>query len=446
MIIVDGPGCLATKNAENYEEDWRVLNRRLFELSRRGMKLGLERLYPVLEKLGHPEKGTRFIHVAGTNGKGSVCAFLASVLGQAGKTVGVYTSPHLEDLTERVRFVSLDLSEDVSRAEMQNSILRIEAICPDFEPLTFFEVITLAALLLIQERKPDFAVIEAGMGARLDATRVIDAELSVLTDVDLEHQKYLGTTIEEILGEKLAVVRPDRPLVAAPGLAQVQEECTRLGSALYQLGPRLSAAPSGTDSWMFQIADRRIYDVQLGLQGVHQIRNALLATQAAILMIPELGDETIRAGLFMTRWPGRIEQGETSAGLPYLLDAAHNPAGALALAAFLRENPGAPWHFVFGAMSDKDLGQMLTPLIPFAASWSLTQAASPRSAQVAEIKRELDSLGVSAAQIYNRPTEAWSRARAAASSDGGTVVVCGSLFLLGELRGKLATGFGRVLP
>jgi len=371
---------------------------------------------------------------------------LASILGQSCKSVGVFTSPHLEDLTERVGWVTSAGLEHVSRVEMQEAIEDIEGLCPNFEPLTFFEVITLAALLLISKRQPDFGVIEAGLGARLDATRVVDAEISILTDISIDHAQYLGSTLEEIAREKLAVIRPGRSLVAASSMPLVQQECERLDCRLYQLDSELRAIASGPDVWTFHLGDREIPNVQLGLRGTHQVRNALLAAQAAILLMPKLEEEILRDGLLRTRWPGRLEHGRTVSGVSYILDAAHNPAGAAALAAYLQGIPGAPWHFVFGGMADKAIAEILSPLIGEASTWSFTQGTSPRFMQGTEIKRCFESLGGRSGRSYDLPEAALLAACEKASVDGGTVVMCGSLFLIGELRAKLATAFERVLP
>jgi dihydrofolate synthase / folylpolyglutamate synthase len=441
MTHYDSPG----RAPFDSEQAWKELNERLFQLARKGMKLGLERLEPLLEKLGHPEKSTKFIHVAGTNGKGSTCVFLASILAQADLTVGVYTSPHLQHLTERLKWFSKSGAQDVLREEMMAAFDIVEELCPDFGPLTFFEVVTLVALILIADKKPDFGVIEAGLGARLDATRMVQAQLSILTDISLDHCAYLGDTIEEIAAEKLAVIRSGKPLVAAPDLDLVKIRAEQSKSRLYRLGDQMRFYKNTNGDLTFELEDRCVEGIRLGLHGDHQVRNALLAAQAATLLVPELTEDQLRAGLLEVQWPGRLEMGSTESEICYLLDAAHNSAGAEVLAHFLQGMPGAPWHFVFGAMADKDLAGIIHPLLPFGHSWVLTQGESPRFMQVSELKGLFSDLGVSVDHATTSPWAAFEKAASQARQTGGTVVICGSIFLIGELRGKLARPSRRVL-
>ena len=435
MNLFDGPNQVLESN----DEAWNTLIEDLFSLARKGMVLGLERLTPYLEKLGHPERALNYVHVAGTNGKGSTCAFLASILAQAGHSVAVYSSPHLECLTERVTYFNRNSREHLPRTAWMRVLRELESLSNGFENLTFFEVITLAALKLMQELKPDFALVEAGLGARLDATRVVQASVSVLTDVGLDHCQFLGDTIEEILGEKLAVVRPGCPLVSASRHDSVRVTCSEVRSPLYRIGDELHVVRSANETFEFQLPHERIESIKLGLSGEHQSRNALLATQTAHLLDPNLDADQVRAGLKAAEWPGRLERGRDHQGIEYLLDGAHNPAAAKVLAKFIGLNPNKRFHAVFGVMKDKDISAIVHPLMSHISSWTVTQGNSTRFSQVDVVTRVLNDLGASEVHQEISPLSAYSRAASQCQTDNGTVLVFGSLFLIGELRGKLAT-------
>ena len=305
--IQDGPGAVPA----NANPEYCALVERLFSLSRGGMKLGLEPIARLLAELGHPELAFRAVHVAGSNGKGSTTAFLATMLREAGRFVGMYTSPHLISMTERVQFLAGGVSRQIDPAAMVRAVERVEAAAPGFAGLSFFEVITGAALSSFAEAKVDIAVIEAGLGARLDATRLVDAEVAVLTDLSLEHTAILGDTIEEIAREEGAVIRPFRPLVCADGqpaaMAEVDALAAEAQAPVLRLGRDFYAERAEDGRFSFTLSDRKVPPVRLALLGPHQGRNAALAAQAAVLVEPDITDDALIEGLTEAQWPGRLE-------------------------------------------------------------------------------------------------------------------------------------------
>ncbi len=379
----------------------------LFDRRTAGIRFGLERVQAALAALGNPERALRAVHVAGTNGKGSTAAMCESILRAAGVRTGLYTSPHLCRLTERFR---------VAGAEVLREALvpHLEAALAAAGPLTFFEAITVAAFSLFAADGVEVAVLEAGLGGRLDATNVIEAPLAtVVTSIDLDHQAMLGETLEAIAREKAAICKAGAPaLLAAESpaiLALLVEEARARGASLIlRLGHEL--AP---------------WSGPLPLSGAHQARNAALAVAAARAAQPALSSLAIDEGLAAVRWPGRLERLER-AGQAYLLDVAHNAEGARALAAALRDLP-RPLVLVFGAAADKDAGAMLDALRPAVDSVVLTRGRSDRLVDPAALPTHPS----------DRICEALPDALASARAPGGAVVLAGSCYLVGEGRALL---------
>ncbi len=439
--IQDGPGA-APPGAD---PAYRALVERLFSLSRGGMKLGLDPIARLLTDIGHPERAFRAVHIAGSNGKGSTAAFLATALREAGCHVGMYTSPHLVSMTERVQFLHGTESRQIPQTEMVRVVERVEAAAPGFDGLTFFEVITAAALLAFADEGIDIAVIEAGLGARLDATRLVHAEVAVLTDLSLEHTAILGETIEEIAREEGAVVRPGRPLVCADGPDGAMREVDALAreaqASVLRLGRDFTAERRADGRFSFTLSDRRLPAIPLALLGPHQGRNAALAAQAAVLAEPSIDDGSLIEGLSTARWPGRMEVVRTAEGPPILLDGAQNAHAARALAEALRLHRtrfSGPLHFLFGVMTDKDARAMLQALAPLAASITLTRPSSVRAWAPQDVARLVP--GGPRVQVEVGINAALETARSAAERDHGWVVVCGSLYLIGDVRALLRLG------
>jgi dihydrofolate synthase/folylpolyglutamate synthase len=415
----------------------------LFSLEQIGIKLGLDQIRALLAALDHPDWAYPSIVVAGTNGKGSVTAMVDRALRAAGYRCGRYTSPHLTDLEER--FVIDGAPIDATRLDMLAAGIRqVAATLP--RPPSFFEATTAIALDAFREAGVEVAVLEVGLGGRLDATNAVDSRACAITSVDFDHEAYLGNTIEAIAGEKAGIIKPG-------GLAVLGENPDPVKRVVRQVAAERSAtlvyAPDGVeasgslDEGRLRLnlsTPRAVYqDVLLGLRGRHQMANAIVAVRL-LEEIDRMGagcrvpTAAIRAGLENVEWPGRLELRHWRGG-DVLIDGAHNPAGARALAAFVDEAYGRPLPFVIGLMKDKHVEAIVQALVPVASAVIATAADSPRAAAPAEIAGVVRSLAPSlAVECQPSPIDAVK----AASSLGNPVVVAGSLYLAGAVRAKLA--------
>jgi len=405
----------------------------IFALGRFGIKPGLARITRLLSALGNPQDAFASVHVAGTNGKGSTASMLSSILTAGGYRTGLFTSPHLISFTERMRTDGSEISE----AEVTRLAGRVLAAAP--EGSTFFEIVTALAALHFAEAGVRIAVFEAGMGGRLDATNALDGVLTLITPVSLDHTEYLGESIGQIAAEKAGICKAATPLVSArqhPEAARVIERQAReLGSPLYRSGLDFEA------SWRQGSLHYRGIAVTLpelkpGVTGRYQSGNAGCALAAAELLAAAgfpLATEALVAGVERARWPGRME---LIPGTPrLLLDGAHNPAGAAALAEALSELPRRRLLLVFGVMGDKELSGLLAPLLPlvdtvFAVAPALERALP--AARLADYCREAGADAREAGSV----ARGLELAREAAGDDD-LIVVCGSLFTVGEARSIL---------
>ncbi|PKN57926.1 MAG: bifunctional folylpolyglutamate synthase/dihydrofolate synthase [Deltaproteobacteria bacterium HGW-Deltaproteobacteria-14] len=449
---------IATPSGPNPLSDaWSWLN----SLQPRGIRLGLERVTAALERLGNPHHRLRTVTIAGTNGKGSTSAFLASIVHAAGYRVGLYTSPHLASVTERIKIGTERIhADDFTRwaARLREVIEGGEGAAgeggDDAEPipLTFFEALTVMAIGYFVERDVDLAVLEVGLGGRLDATSVVDPLAAVITPIGLDHTHLLGDSLEAICAEKAGIMKPGATLV------------TNVDPDLFHevLGPRAFALRcpihrQGVDylyQWLpegFRYRGwlHRVGPVRLGLRGVHQGMNAALACAAAETLTSHgfaIKAVHLAEGLLRARHPGRLErrppivddEGEEWPAL--LLDAAHNPMGAHILKGHVRAFlPERPRILVFGVNPDKDVERMLAELLPEVDGVVLTQAAAnPVPAWEPYI--------AIASRLHHRVTfasesaEALALGRHYAGPDGG-MLVTGSIYLLGEIWPTLPTGY-----
>jgi dihydrofolate synthase/folylpolyglutamate synthase len=378
--------------------------------------------------------------VAGTNGKGSTCAFLESALRASGLRTGLYVSPHLVEPTERIRLGGVPVTADEftaafdavhSAAERLLSAGRI-----DLHP-TYFETITAMALHLFRERRAGVVVLETGMGGRLDATNVVDPLVSVVTPIDFDHEQYLGATIPLIAFEKAGILKPQRPAVFS---AQRPEALEVLERRAREVGAPVTHATEwqardldlhASGSRFTAVHGTSAIPVECPLVGEHQVSNALTALAALDVLAQSLDAVTpasIQAGLAATQWPGRIELVRRSPDV--FLDGAHNPSGARALAAYIRRfHAGKRVWMVFGAMRDKDLHVIGPELFPLAQELIFTTPHQARAFQAEEI-REIS--GETRARIVGSPAEAVRLALQAPAED--VVFVTGSLYLVGEVR------------
>jgi len=419
----------------------RAAHRYLASRTRLGVKFGLETIRALLVRLGHPEAAFASLLVAGTNGKGSVVAYVDAVLRASGRRVGRYTSPHLSRVNERIAVDGREITDAALQAavgrvrEAAQALVRAGTIAA--HP-TYFEALTAAALVHFRARKVDVAVLEVGMGGRLDATNVVDPAASAIVSVDLDHEAYLGRTLGAIAREKAGVLRSGRTTVLGPLAPEARDALAERARAL---GARLVDARSGMK--VRQRADvldvetpRGTYRGLRPLPGGHQVDNVLVAIRLleearAAGLACDLG--SFAAAVGRVRWPGRLER--ILGRPPLLLDGAHNPAAARALAAHLRGI--GPFVLVFGAMRDKDVRGMAEALFPLARDVVLTRPRVDRAARPEELAARAGGLA-GGARLEDQPRRAlaWARRRA---RDGGTVVVAGSLFLVGQLRGALTT-------
>ncbi len=400
-----------------------------------GMRPGLERIEGLLAALGHPERRYRLVQVGGTNGKGSVAAMLAAILKAAGHRVGLYTSPHLVSFRERIRVNGEAISEDdvVDGVEALGTLVaRLDA--------TMFETATALALDHFAREAVDVAVLEVGLGGRLDATTVGVPAVTVVTRIDLDHQAVLGTTLREIAAEKAAIIRAGVAVAASQApeaTAVLVRRATEVGVPLLLSGRDLSVTVEhrGLDGQLIGCAAPgwSIAHLRLGMLGSYQPENALLAVAAARQL--GVGDAAIGDGLGRARWPGRF-QVLARAGGWLVLDGAHNPGGARALAASLRDFFGdAPVTFVVGILRDKDARAILAELAPLARRLILTASSNPRAADPAALCAVLPG-SLPRAEIVSSPVEAL--AMAARPPSAPIICVAGSLSLVGDVLRHLA--------
>jgi len=405
-----------------------------------GMKFGLEAMRALVAEMGHPERACPVLLVAGTNGKGSVAAYCDSVLRASGLRTGRYTSPHLVRVNERIAVGGRAITDgDLARAvrEVRDAATRlVRRGVLDAHP-TYFEVLTAAAFAHFRRKRVEVAVVEVGLGGRLDATNVSDPVASAIVSVDFDHEVYLGRTLASIAREKAGVMRPGRATVIGPLRGEARRAVLARARAV---GARVVEARG-----------RRLSGELQPLPGAHQrdnLRVAIRLLEEARRAGLPVDLRTLPRALARTRWPGRLER--VAGDPPLLLDGAHNPAGARALAAHLA--PGPPYVLLFGAMEDKDVRGLARALFPRAAEIVLTRPRIARAATPEALARRAGRL---ATRAHREPSvaRALSLARRLARERGATVVVAGSLYLVGAVtallereRQRAGSGSGRASP
>jgi dihydrofolate synthase/folylpolyglutamate synthase len=410
------------------------------------MKLGLANVSRLLARVGDPQKAFPSVQIAGTNGKGSTAAMLESICRAAGVRAGLFTSPHLVSITERIRIAGAEITRE--QFAQTASVVReaAEALALDGARPTFFEQVTAIALAAFRDSQVDLAILETGLGGRLDATTAASARVVAITPVDVDHQEHLGSTLREIAAEKAAIIRPGVRAVVAPQLPEVDE---LILSRARECGVTLRHAKADA-SLEDLCADQRlrvtfrtgsgIYDdVCLALRGRHQIANAAVAVELAEMLREEgfpIQPEHIVAGLEKAVHAGRLELLTDERPL-LLFDGAHNEAGARALRAYLHEFIREPVTLVFGAMRDKELAKIGAVLFPVARNIVLTRPDNSRAATLDELVRAVP-VNTASSTITLAPTsrDALTIARSLAQKDG-LVCVTGSLYLVGEIKQTL---------
>jgi dihydrofolate synthase/folylpolyglutamate synthase len=397
-------------------------------------KLGLDRIRKVLDVLGRPEDRLRFVHIAGTNGKGSTCAMIESALRAAGLRTGLFTSPHLAEPTERIRISG----EPVSAARFAGAFDRVHAAVEGLLAAgaidlhtTYFETVTAMALLLFAEERVDKVVLETGLGGRLDATNVVTPELTVITPIDFDHEAFLGKSLEAIAGEKAGILKPDVPAVFARQRSEAAAVLSRRAAELAIPVDRVedwTVRDLEVDAWhsRFRLSGRRDLRIACPLAGAHQAENAVTAAVALThLGVP---DRAIESGIAATVWPGRLER--VSLHPEIVLDGAHNPAGARALAAHIeRFYSQRRVRLIFGAMRDKAIAEIGGILFPLAAEVIGTAPAQARALSPGAFVHVAAHPNL---RIARNLKEALAMVEGAPDNDA--VFVTGSLFLVAEAR------------
>lgn len=411
----------------------------LFGLERLGMKFGLENIAALCEALDHPERAFRSIVVAGTNGKGSVTVMVETALRSAGHRAARYTSPHLTRLEER--FV-ID-GREVETGDLRDGVRSVQAAVESLvrsggiEALpTFFECATATAFELFRRARVELAVLEVGLGGRLDATNVVTPIATAITSIDFDHQAQLGNTIESIAREKAGIIKAGVPVICGPlpeaADTVIRDVCDARGAPMIRAPESVRILPRAHDAAVDVRTDLRTLDnVTLALHGRHQRNNAAVA----VALLDELArqgitvtDGAVRAGLTRAEWPARLER-LARGDVEILLDAAHNPAGARALASHLQDIGWSRITLLFGAMHDKDITGMLAPLALLCESIICTTAPSPRALSAVELAAIARPLAPTVEAIAD-PGAALERA----VGMGRPVVAAGSIFLIGPLR------------
>ncbi len=425
---------------------------RLFALETFGIKLGLENISRLCEALGHPERSFTSLHVAGTNGKGSVTAMAHAALRAAGATAARYTSPHLGSLAERfvIRDGPVEEAQMLAAAEdVLNCAVRLQAEGVLTVPPTFFEATTAIGFELFRRAGVKVAVIEVGLGGRFDATNVIAPVAGAITTIAFDHQQHLGHTLASIAFEKAGIIKTGMTVVAGAlpedAMAVVRHAADERGATLVEAArdARLTVTMIDGRARMTVETPVATYGpIDLALRGEHQAGNALVAVrllEAAAAQGVRIGRQAIEQGLATAEWPARLEVLTLEGGRRVLLDAAHNAEGAQALGAYLRR-----WHperppLVIGVMRDKDVGAILHALLPAVSTVVATQAPGARAMPAQELARRVVAAG---AEIGTGPASVTAledpeEAIAVALDAAGTVCVAGSIFLAAAVRDGL---------
>jgi dihydrofolate synthase/folylpolyglutamate synthase len=417
----------------------------VFGLEHFGIKFGLDNIKALVAALGHPERACAWVHVAGTNGKGSVTASLDTALRAAGHRAARYTSPHLMDLTERFVVGGQPVPRDAlvaALADVRTTIARLRASGRLEVHPTFFETTTAVAFELFRRAGVDIAVCEVGLGGRLDATNVVEPRVAAITSIGFDHQQYLGATLREIAVEKAGILKPGVPVIvgAMPGEAftAIDAVARERGCPLVRAWDGVCAEEVGSTI----DARRRVRlrtpahdygELELALRGVHQVDNAVV-TVRVLERLNERGTlvppAAIVEGISRVEWPGRLDLRRLPDGREILLDAAHNTEGAAALAAFLRTLPSGKGPLVFAVMRDKAIDRMLRELVQTVSAFVLTKASNPRSVEPINLADRVRSIAPGL-RVEVEPDPA--RALEAAWRLSSRITVAGSIFLIGDV-------------
>ncbi len=433
----------------NYTQAWDYLDSLQFHK----IKLGLDAMHSFMARVGNPERSLKTVHVAGTNGKGSVSMTLMTILSRAGYRVGLYTSPHLSSVRERFRINDSFITEE-KFAELST---RIREVLGD-DKITYFEFTTALAFLWFSEEDLDLVVLETGLGGRLDATNIVNPLVSVITNVSMDHEAYLGDTISAVASEKAGIIKPGVPVVSAvkegAGLAEIVAGCEKKKARLLLFGRDFGAGLTSDGLWQWicnaDFSDSLHKDLRCSMKGGYQVENASLVLAVLELLKGDgvvVSESGIRQGLASVHWPGRQEyfcldrhsrQIVSAPGSPgtvsYLLDGAHNPAGVESLVETLKsECSYKRLILVWGAMIDKDLQKTLALIAPLADTIIFTKPVGERSAEPEQLLENVPADTKERCVIQPDVGVAIEKAEELAGDDD-LILIAGSLYLIGALR------------
>jgi dihydrofolate synthase/folylpolyglutamate synthase len=408
-------------------------------------KFSLEEVRILLHALGDPQTKFQAVLIAGTNGKGSTAATLASILTTAGVRTGLYTSPHLERPNERIRIDRVEIADN----DFARHFFRVHDVAEELQVAgrlpqlpSYFEMLTAVAFLYFAETEAAIGVLEVGMGGRLDATNVVDPLFSVITDISLDHMEWLGPTISAIAREKAGIMRPNGTLITLPQHPEANQVLGEVASELNVRGVNAARyVPDSSEAagaYTVEALGARM-EINSPLKGAHQHRNLALAIAAAVELAERHGfpvtPDSIAEGIRLTHWPGRLER-VTSGGVEWILDVAHNPAGAWALRAGLRSllGDGSLKVLVFGCLRDKPINEMAQILFPLFDQVILAPIHSSRAASIDELMAAAQSTG---ARTFAAASVGDALKMAGELAAGNPVVVSGSVYLVGGARSLL---------
>ena len=408
----------------------------LFGLEQFGIKFGLDNIAALVARLGHPEHAFRTVHIAGTNGKGSVTEIVDTALRASGHRSARYTSPHLFDIRERFVVDGRAVGPEALDAAIVDVRAAIDSLRDDgtlaAQP-TFFEATTAVAFDLFRRARVETAVVEVGLGGRLDATNVVSPDVTAITSIAFDHQQYLGHTLAEIAAEKAGIIKPGVPVVVGhmdtDAAASIERAAIDRGAPIVHAWDGVTAGRTG-ERLRLRTPAQDYGELEIALRGAHQVANAVVAVRVLELM--GVGASAIAKALGEVDWPGRLDLRRYAGGREALFDAAHNPAGAVALASYLGETSAEKPALVFAVMRDKDIDAMLRALLPAMSAIVVTRASTARAADPQAIAERARAIAP-ALRVVVEPSP--QRAMAAAWELSPRIVVAGSIFLLGDVMG-----------
>ena len=420
----------------------------LFSLERSGIHPGLSTISSICKLLGNPQENIKTIHIGGTNGKGSTASMIASILTQAGYKTSLYTSPHLQKVTERIKIKDLPIPEKrfLEYVKIIKKLVEKHNIGP-----TFFEFLTAMAFLYFAEEEVDVAIIETGMGGILDATNIITPLVSVITNVDYDHTEYLGTSLKEICIEKCGIIKQAIPVITGETKEEIkkliEDQAEKFKAPIFSIYRDFSFLPvklaSRGSIFTYRGIHRSTFNVTSPLPGLHQCINASLAIAVCEILNTKgfhMEQQHYQRGIEYTTWPGRLEWIDTIP--PVLLDGAHNQRGIIILRNFIedilrKENPEARIIPIFGVLKDKDAEDMIKELSSSVSPVIITAPRTERALPVDVLERKIKKYISSCAISYNIQ-DALSKAFSMAG-DSDVILITGSLYLVGEAKEALLT-------